>query len=285
MTESQAAPAGANDTLQRWYELTSGVPLGRASSMPLHARISDVLVGLIESGELVPGERLPSERELAKLFGVSLAPVRQAILDAVDKGLLVRDRGRGTFVRGTALDEKISILHSLTESMRDQQMELETRVVRQQRVATPPSVATALWLSDAECMLLERVAIVDREPVALLQAYLSLTSYPDLEIAAFANRSLYETLREQYGTVVTKAHSVIDVARGSSAEADTLGIASGDPLLRVEGTAFSDSGEPVEYYRVLYRADRVRFHLESHRETDRVVRLVPDRESGDPKAG
>ena len=64
------------------------------SSIPLHARISQMLVDLIERGELAAGEQLPPERYLAELFGVSLAPVRQAILDTVSKGLLVRRRGQ-----------------------------------------------------------------------------------------------------------------------------------------------------------------------------------------------
>ena len=134
-------------------------------------------------------------------------------------------------------------------------------------------------------MLLERVAIVGKEPVALLYAYLSLRAYPGLVDAPLANRSLYETLRDRYGTVVTEAHSVIEVVRSTSAEADKLSIEVGEPLLRVEGTAFSDSGKPVEYFRVLYRGNRVRFHLESHRKSDRVVRLIGSGRADQPETG
>jgi GntR family transcriptional regulator len=274
MTRPDLANAAAvPDALDRWRELTRDFAMG-SSSMPLHARISQLLVDLIERGQLAVGERLPAERELAELLGVSLAPVRQAILDAVNKGLLVRGRGRGTFVRGPGLDEKISILHSFTESMQEQHVEVDTRVLRQERVQMPPEVARALESRERRAMFLERVAIVGREPVALLQAYLSLRTYPSLLDASFANRSLYETLRDKYETVVTRASSVIELSRSTSAEADKLGIAVGEPLLRVEGTAFADSGQPVEYFRVLYRGDRVRFQFDSHRGSDRVVRLV-----------
>jgi GntR family transcriptional regulator len=280
MTRSASDPAEDADTRARWQELTEAFAF-TSSSMPLHARISQLMVDLIESGALAVGERLPAERELAELLGVSLAPVRQAILDVVNKGLLVRGRGRGTFVRGPGLDEKISILHSLTESMRAQHVEVDTRVLRQERVPVPPDVAGALALRENVVMLLERVALVGKEPVALLYAYLSLRAYPGLVDAQLANRSLYETLRDQYATVVTRADSVIELVRTTSAEAGKLGVAVGEPLLRVQGTAFSDNGKPVEYFRVLYRGDRVRFHLESHRDSDRVVRLI-DSELGAP---
>src|SRR3984885_3455281 len=143
MTRSASGPAEDADTRARWQELTEAFAF-TSSSMPLHARISQLMVDLIESGALAVGERLPAERELAELLGVSLAPVRQAILDVVNKGLLVRGRGRGTFVRGPGLDEKISILHSLPESMQAQHVEVDTRVLRHERVPVPPEVASAL---------------------------------------------------------------------------------------------------------------------------------------------
>jgi GntR family transcriptional regulator len=280
MTQVESVPPRPADTLARWRELTTSFYRG-ISSMPLHARISQMLIDLIEGGELAVGERLPAEREIAEMLGVSLAPVRQAILDVVNKGLLIRGSGRGTFVHGPGLDEKVSILHSFSESRRAQHVEVDTQVLRQERVPMPPEAARALGVRERTAMLLERVAIVGREPVALLQAYLSLRAYPKLVDTPLVNRSLYETLQDHYQTAVTKAESVIELVRSTSAEADKLGIAVGEPLLRVEGTAFADSGQPVEYFRVLYRGDRVRFLLQSHRESDRVVRLV----GADPEPG
>jgi GntR family transcriptional regulator len=260
--------------LRRWHELTHGLSVGRASGKPLHTQISDVVVGLIERGEISGGERLPPERDIAELFGVSIAPVRQSILDLVNKGLLVRGRGRGTFVRGSSLNEKISILHSFTESMRDQAVPVDMRVIRQLRVLTPKEVARALHIRERTVLLLERVAVVNREPVALLQAYLSLKTYPKLLDASFEHASLYETLREEYGVVVTRAESVIEMSRANAEQADRLGVSTGEALLQVEGTAFAGSRVPVEYFRIVHRGDRVRFHADSYRETDRLVRLM-----------
>src|SRR6516225_5753378 len=98
-----SAPDVAAETSARWQELTRDFAL-LDPGMTLHARISQLLVDLIQSDALTPGEQLPPERELAQMLGVSLAPVRQAILDVVSKGLLERRRGRGTFVRGPGLD-------------------------------------------------------------------------------------------------------------------------------------------------------------------------------------
>jgi GntR family transcriptional regulator len=257
-----------------------GVSLARNSSIPLHARISQLLVDLIERGELAAGEQLPPERYLAELFGVSLAPVRQAILDTVSKGLLVRRRGQGTFVRGPGLEEKISVLPSLSESLSSQHAEVATRVLRQELVETPVEVAAALEMRGGKSVYLERLAIVSMEPVALLRTHLSARAYPGLVDVSFVDQSLYGLLRERYGTTVTWAESVIDVTRSSTADAELLDVPVGEPLLRLEGTAFAEPRKPVEYFRVLYRSDRVRLHIESRRQTDRVVRLVPPAEGG-----
>jgi GntR family transcriptional regulator len=256
--------------------LTDAFPIGHGSQLPLHAQIQQLLLDLIERGELRPGERLPAERELAGFFGVSLAPVRQAILGVVADGFLTRRRGLGTFVRERALDEKISILHSMTETMREQHVEIETQVLRQEIVPTSARVAHSLEMSEPDVLLLERLAVVEREPVALMRAYLSLQQFPGLENEQFVNRSLYETLQDQYGVTVVRAESVIEVERCASKDAARLGVTAGEPLLRVEGTAFAEHDRPVERFRVLYRGDRVRFHLDSRRASDRMLRLLHD---------
>ena len=52
--------------LRRWHELTHGLSVGRASGKPLHTQISDVVVGLIERGDISAGERL----RLANMYAI-----------------------------------------------------------------------------------------------------------------------------------------------------------------------------------------------------------------------
>jgi GntR family transcriptional regulator len=262
--------------MERWEAIMGSVSLPRNSALPLHARISQFLVDLIETGQLSDGERLPPERYMAQLFGVSLAPVRQAILDLVSKGLLVRSRGQGTFVKPPGLEEKISVLGSWTESLRQQVAAATTRVLRQDRVPAPAHVARALNIRKGGCVFLERVALLGGEPVALLETYLSNLAFPGLVDLPIAGQSLYEVLETRYGTEVSWAESVVDVTRCSSAEAEKLDLAVGDLIMRNEGTAFAEPRTPIEYFRVLYRANRVRFHIESRRKHDGVVHLVPE---------
>lgn len=61
--------------------------------------ISDDLLGQIQRGELKPGDRLPPERTLVEMYGVSRTAVREALRALTARGLVESHVGRGTFVR------------------------------------------------------------------------------------------------------------------------------------------------------------------------------------------
>jgi DNA-binding GntR family transcriptional regulator len=66
----------------------------------LYARVADDIAARIASGELAPGTRLRSERELAEHYGVAYHTVRRAMKVLRERGLIATIHGRGTFVAG-----------------------------------------------------------------------------------------------------------------------------------------------------------------------------------------
>lgn len=249
--------------------------VNRRADLPLHAQCRAQLLELIEGGALPAGARLPPERKLAEAWGVSLAPVRQAILDLVADGYLSRTRGSGTFVRASKVEEKLSILSSFTETLRGTRQAAEVRLLQCARTAAPPGVARALGARGRKLLLVERLGLLDGEPVAHLASYLAPGAAPGLTAKRLEGASLYELLAQEYGVRPLRAESLIEVIRCSAGEAALLGLERGAPALMVEGTTFDQHDRPVEFARVVYRADRFRFSLESHREADRVVHVIP----------
>jgi GntR family transcriptional regulator len=266
-----AAPPGAS------------LPINRNGLIPLHHQVRTYLLGCIERGELPPGQQLLQEREYAARFGISLAPVRQAILDLVKEGYLYRMRGRGTFVREAKVEEKINLLSSFTESLRAKGLRAEMRIVGIGIVAAPEGMRKFLAradASDASVVSIRRVAVVEGEGIALLSAYLPAELVPGLERVSLEGRSLYQTLEERHGIVLARAETAIEVVRCGAEDAALLGITQGTPLLLAEGATYDVSNRFIEFSRVLYRADRFRFTLESFRRDDRVLTLIgaPERE-------
>src|SRR3954467_7167832 len=132
--------------------LLSGPPVSRHSAVPLHAQCRARIHELIEHGELAPGTKLPPERELALAWGISLAPVRQAILDLVSDGLLTRVRGAGLparvrgwgpWVRAGKVEKKLSILSSFTASLHATGTPAEVRLLSCERAPGPAACGGA----------------------------------------------------------------------------------------------------------------------------------------------
>ena len=255
------------------------MPINRDSPIPLHHQVRNYLLGCIERGELSPGQKLLQEREYASRFGISLAPVRQAILDLVKENYLYRVPGRGTFVCEQKVEEKISILSSFTASMQAKGLNAVTRVVELRLGKISANIKAQFQAKEQQFVFLQRVALVDGEAIALLSSYLPARLVPGLEKIDLNGQSLYKILEERYGIVLAKAESTIEIVRCRSSQSSIFGIPQGTPLLQVEGKTYDVTDQFVEFAQVLYRADRFRFTIESFRRDDRVLHLIGASES------
>lgn len=245
--------------------------ISRSSAIPLHLQIRRGIQEQILSGELRPGDRLPNEHEYAQRLGVSLSPVRQALLDLVDAGLIVRMKRRGTFVRESRLEEHIDLLGSFTDGLRRRGVPMQIDVLDQGRVTASAETARSLGLSlGSKVVRLRRLALVSGIPAAILDAALPAKRFARLaDLPGFAEgRSLYATLASEFGTRVGVARSEIEVGRLSEEEANLLAQAEGSPSLRVRSVTSDTAGQPVEVATVVYRADRFTFTITSQRTAD-----------------
>jgi len=239
--------------------------ISRGSPVPLHHQLRQLLQEQIDRGSLRPGQQLPHERQYAEHLGISLAPVRQALLDLVRLGYLIRVRGKGTFVRDNKVIEKISLLGSFTDSLRGQGLEPAFTVTCAAVMAAPPEVRDAFDSKPRRLFRLDRLASVADGPLALLTAWLDPARFPDLGEQDFATAPLYATLERLHGVQMGRALSTIEVVQLRDEEAALLQLPPGASALQVQGTTFDQNDRATEVSRVLYRADRFTFSLESHR--------------------
>jgi GntR family transcriptional regulator len=242
--------------------------ISRASGEPLHRQIRRAIAAQVQAGALRPGDRLPTEHEYAREFGVSLAPVRQALLDLVAAGQLVRIKGKGTFVRDAPLEEEITPLLGFTDNLRGRGIPFEVRVLEQALVDPEEDVASALALPpDVPIVHLRRLALIRGEPAAILDACLPGERFAALADAPGfdAGQSLYRRLETDFGVRLRGAEGTLRVARCDEEQADLLDVAPGAAALLVESIARDVDGVPVEFARVLYRADRFAFRIDRPR--------------------
>jgi GntR family transcriptional regulator len=278
--QADAAPAGTTAADSYLAELS--LAISRSSPVPLHHQLRHELQSQIERGTLRPGQQIPHEKQYAAHLGISLAPVRQALLDLVRQGYLLRVRGKGTFVREDKVVEKISLLGSFTESLRSQGLEPGITVIRARTQAPPADVREVFDGEPRRLFRLDRLASVAGGPVALLTAWLSPARFPGLAAQDFTKVALYATLERLYGVQMGRAVSTIEVVQAKDDEAVLLRIPPGASALQVQGTTFDQDDEATEVSRVLYRADRFKFSLESHRVAGELKHVIGPSADGPP---
>ena len=231
--------------------------------IPLHHQVFRDLKAALEASEWRPGDRMPTERELAERYGCSLITIRHALGELVREGRIERTRGRGTYVLQPRIDRDIGGTMSFAEEMRRRGLDPATRVITARIEPAGEVVAEQLGISrDAPVAHLERVRLGDGEPLLLEQARLPAERFPGLLAFDFERRSLYDVLADRYDTPIVRARETVEPVAIKRREAELLGVPTRSLALRIDGIAYAASGEAVEVARSYVRGDRTRYYLE-----------------------
>lgn len=231
--------------------------------IPLHHQVFRDLKSALDAYEWRPGERMPTERELAERYGCSLITVRHALSELVREGRIERTRGRGTFVLQPRIDRDIAGAMSFSDEMQRRGLDPTTRVVTARIEPAGESVAGSLGVAaDAPVVYLERVRLGSGEPLLLEQARLPAERFPGLLAFDLERRSLYDILSERYSTRIVRAREAVEPVVLKRREAELLDLPTRSLALQIDGVAFAADGSAVEAARSFVRGDRTRYYLE-----------------------
>jgi len=234
--------------------------VGKGVPVPLYYQIKTRLREAIEAGELRPGDRVPSERELTQRFQVSRMTARQALTELEAEGYLQRIQGKGTFVALPKVEQPLASLTSFTEEMRRLGMQPGAQVRSVREVAAGRMVGALLGIPETEPVVrLERLRLADGQPMALEVSHIPSRLVPGLVNRDLSAVSLYEVLERVYHIRLVRASQSLEAVAAGAQEAEVLQVREGAPLLLLERVARDETGQAVEYVRSLYRGDRYRF--------------------------
>lgn len=243
--------------------------------IPLHYQAYLDLRAALDSGEWQPGDRLPTERDLAAEFGCSLITVRHALAELVREGRLERTRGRGTFATAPPIVRDLAAPAGFTDEMRPLGLDPYALVVTARTEPAAPAAAAALHVETGEPVhYLERVRGANGAPFLLEQAYLPARRFPGLLDEDYATASLYDVLERRYNCRVTWTRETIAACIPTAREARLLEIGASRASLWLEGTAFAGE-EPVEYSRTIVSGERARYSIETIGGRARSVEPIP----------
>ncbi|MCA0252657.1 MAG: GntR family transcriptional regulator [Actinobacteria bacterium] len=224
--------------------------------VPKYYRVKEAILTLI--ADLPPGSTVPTERELAALYGTSRTTVRQAIAELVVDGKLVRTQGSGTFVAQPKM-MRVRPLSSFSQDLALDGWRPGSVVLGISEVAAEGELAEHLGVRPGtRVQRVERLRTAFDEPIAHEIAYLPRT-LPGLAEQLAEHGSLYRTLREEYGAVVTTVEDVIETVLADPMTADLLGVETGLPMLLARRTAWDADANLVEWTESKFRGDRFRY--------------------------
>lgn len=235
-------------------------------ALPLYHQLYRALRAQLDSGELTPGDRLPTEKELATHFACSLVTVRRALDELVREGAITRTRGKGTFVSDVRIDRELNQLTSFTDEMSILGMAHETKMLRAHIVESTQSTAERLSITEGmPIYAIERLRVAGNEPLLIEHVFLPAHIFPGLLTTDLANTSLYSHLLDRYGVDLVHGHQTVEPALPSPREARILEQDRSQPVLLLKLVSYTADGKPVEYCRTVVKGSRARYHLDVSR--------------------
>lgn len=227
-----------------------------------YRNVARELIGRIANGDLGPGARVPSERELASQYGISRMTARAALNLLGQRGLIERRDRSGTFVSLPKVRLDLSAVAGFSARLLRQGITpgaevIEARTSRADEM--DDAVAQALGVGGQENVhVLIRRRTGNGVPLALEASYFPASLCPEL-LEHDLTGSMYELLHEKYGLAPVRLHQEVEVTQLDSSHAAKLGVRRDLMVLQVLRTAWHADGRPFEFARDIYRGDRLVF--------------------------
>ncbi len=239
-------------------ELAMKDAIARGRGVTVWRQIAETLSADLKAGRLRPGDRLPTELELADRFRVNRHTVRRAVATLAEQGILRIEQGRGTFVNDKTIDYVLGRRTRFSSNLLAQGREPGHRIISAEKTTVSGSIAADLKLRDgAAVMRIETLSIADGAPMGYGVHEFPLPRFAGIEEAYRRLGSLTAALEElgvgDYTRKVTRILARLPSAR----EAEFLEQTVSRPILQAEAVNVDAKGKPTHHSLAVFAGDRV----------------------------
>lgn len=234
-------------------------------------QVANALRGAIKSGELQPGDKLPSERELAATYEVARNTAREAVRQLAESGLVIAQHGRGVFVRAkprlmrfgqSRYSKKLrdeTGLSPFHAEVREQGLVPNAYLTDIGRVVPPAAIAERLQVNPGTKSVVRRENwyFADAEPMQIGITYIPWGIANGSVLARsdeLGSGDLYARLEDQ-GHRITYTREEVTARMPTPEESSGLALPDGVPVLVVLHTGLDQQRQPFEVTEFVMRAD------------------------------
>jgi len=227
----------------------------------LYQQIADSILEMIQTGELQPGARLPSEHALSAEHKVGRNTIRHALSELAAKGYVESVQGVGTFVTETHFPKTVEFLYGFSQEMAQRGKVVASQLIEAKLISADPLLARVLRIQlGSEVVFLNRLRLVDGKPAAIERAYLPHSFCHGILEHDFSQESLYDVLAAQYNMKPDHAEQEIGAEIATPQVAELMDLEDPASVLVIRRETRTADGRVIEYVESEFRADRFRFY-------------------------
>lgn len=253
------------NSLREWVIVIDDIE--RGSAVPLYQQLETLLRARIDSGEWAPSQRIPSENELNRIYGLSRMTVRGVLNKLTSEGVLTRAPGKGTYV---APADKISAVSPAYRGIREQLevrgYAITTKLISLTEQVAPEPVREGLGLADGEeVVAITRLRLVDGEPLSVHRSFVPARLAPGLGDLDVVGEQLCVVLEDTFGLAMHDVAENLEAVAAGSTDAEHLHLGKGQPVLQLTDVISDAGGLAFEYSTIVFRGDRMRLRFDYSR--------------------
>lgn len=227
--------------------------------IPYYYQIAELIRQKIHAGELLPSERIPTESELADIFGVSRIPVRQAISLLVSEGYLFTKRGRGRFVSGNMKKPEIMNLTGIIGGHVTKGREY--RILSVEVIPATAKLSEFFGPSTKNVTRYRRLRIHEKVPYCYVTNFVPSHISKKIRRTDFRDKTMMEIIKLKL-KVPLKVHQEVEARTADQDVAFHLSIGILAPVMHVETFVRGPNGDPLECSYLYYRGDQHRYSID-----------------------
>lgn len=243
-------------------ETDDDLPQDSASThgaLPVYIQIAELISRQISAGHLLDGQRLPTEKIMAREYGVAVGTLRKSLARLVELGLLVRRQGSGNYIqRG----EHAASIYSFFRLELPTGGGLPSANLLSVATLAKPDGLPDFGLDGAAHVdfahRFRRVRFLDGDAVALEEIWLDGSVTPKIDPAA-VSQSLYEFYKSQLGIWITRAEDWVSIDALPDWAADQFHLPAGTMVGYVERFGWSQTNNKVEFSRTWFDHNAARY--------------------------
>lgn len=242
------------------------------STVPLYFQLMTMIKRQIDCGILKPGDMVPSESQLCSQYGVSRSTVRQALNQLAEKNLIIRRRGKGSFISNPKYQRSLNHLYSFTEDMLAMGFKPRSEILESSIINPSDDIVKQLELPNKESKVFKmtRLRIANDEALLIETSHIPLYLCPDIDKEDFSNTSLYSVLQNKYSLNLHRAFETYESIKLNKESAALLNCKSSSCAFSIQRIAYLDTGIPFELTNSIVRSDRCIFQVELYANKNKV---------------